>query len=201
MKYKCISFTHFERLSCALSSVSRCMRTGTGQCRPCDQQGSRRPSTAPTPREQQGKAAALARQRHRHCVFLPQPVHYTPHAPHLGMRPGLELKEVQVPPTAAHPVMDRLMLASALGKRGTTAGPYRLKVNRPLAVLRSLLATCRSRCKPSSVLKGPRSHSPSGARLPSETGGFTNESHALLRGHPPLRAARGQAFKLFHEIL
>lgn len=201
MKYKCISFTHSETLSCVLSYVYRCMRTGAGQCRPCDQRGSWRPSTAPTRKTtRQSRCPRAPTAPALRVLAAARALHAARAAPRHETGPRAE-RSPSCPPTAAHAVMDRQMLGSALAKRGTTAGLYRLKVNRPLAVLRSLLATCRSRSKPSSVLKEPRSHCPSGARLPSETGGFTNESHALFERSIPTESGKDQAFKGSHEIL
>lgn len=80
--------------------------------------------------EQQGKAAAFARPRHRHLRRLAAAAALD--ARHLGVQPRFELKEVQVPPATVHAVVDQLMLGPAPRTDGPLAGVFHLEVDAAL---------------------------------------------------------------------
>ena len=81
--------------------------------------------------EQQGKAAALARPRHRQLRGLAASAAL--HARNLGMQPRFELKEVEVTPAAPYPVVNQLRLGPARRTRCTLAAVLDLEVDASLA--------------------------------------------------------------------
>jgi hypothetical protein len=79
--------------------------------------------------EQQGKAAAFARPGHRYLRRISAAAALN--ARHIGVQPRLELKEVQMPPTAAHAIVDQLMLGPAARTRRPLARVSHLEVDAP----------------------------------------------------------------------
>jgi hypothetical protein len=80
--------------------------------------------------KQQGEAAAFPRPGHGHLAHLAAGIALN--ARYVGMQPGFELKKVQVPPIAPHPVMDTLVRRTA-GWAGKPLGlAAHLEIDTPL---------------------------------------------------------------------
>ena len=62
--------------------------------------------------EQRGEARSFARPGHAYLAGLAAAS--AGHPRHIGMQPGLELEEVQVPPRAAQPIVDALLDRAAV---------------------------------------------------------------------------------------
>lgn len=80
--------------------------------------------------EQQRETAALACPRHRQLRGLAAA--RALHAGDVGMEPRLELKEVQVTPTAPHSIVDRLMHGTTRRTGHALAGVLDFEVDPPL---------------------------------------------------------------------